>query len=734
MPHIYQLLIYKAHSNQTPIQHTTGQYTQLFQPQIHLLTVVHVEKCTLFVAEKPDAAARIAEALDVSGKPKRRLHKGVPYFEAFREGKLVIVSALGHLYTVAGTKKGPFDYQWVPRYRVERKATRTRVWLQAISELAKDANEFVDACDYDIEGSIIGYCILRYTCGSKENVAKRMKYSTLTAEELKNAYTHVLEGLDFGLVESGLTRHEVDWLYGINLSRTLTAAAKKHSGTYTTLSTGRVQGPTLKFLAERENAIANFKPTPYWTLKAKIKTDNKTYIAEHENKTFENHQTAQAAFEAANQKTANVEEVENKPFRLNAPFPFDLGTLQLEAYRLFKYTPMRTLSIAQKLYVEALISYPRTSSQKLPASIGYEKILQGLTKNHKYFALAGELLSKPKLIPMEGKKQDSAHPAIFPTGNQPRKPLSALEEKVYDLVAHRFLACFAPPALGETSTVHLRIGEERFVLSGRRIEERGWLGFYEPFGEVKETILPLLSVGDVVRVLGVILDEKATLPPARYDAASLLRKMEHENIGTKATRAGIMQTLYDRKYIEGQKMTVTALGAQVTEVLSQYCPSVVSVEFTRELEEEMERVSQGKETKQNVIAQAIENLKTALGALEKNEAAVGEKLSQTVKTARLEEKIVGACPHCHSGKLMIVYSKKTGKRFVGCTNYFLGTCTATFALPQKGFLKPSGKQCQKCGCPTVLVWLAPRRVWELCLNEACPRRRKRKTTAPKEET
>jgi DNA topoisomerase-1 len=201
-----------------------------------------VEKCTLIIAEKPDAAARIAEALDVFGKPKRSLHKGVPYFEAFREGKLVIVSALGHLYTVAGTKKGPFDYQWVPLHKAERKASRTRVWLQAISELSKEADTFVDACDYDIEGSIIGYCILKYACSSKENVAKRMKYSTLTVEELKNAYAHVLERLDFGLVESGLTRHEVDWLYGINLSRALTTAAKKYSGTYTTLSTGRVTG------------------------------------------------------------------------------------------------------------------------------------------------------------------------------------------------------------------------------------------------------------------------------------------------------------------------------------------------------------------------------------------------------------------------------------------------------------------------------------------------------------
>ena len=139
-----------------------------------------------------------------------------------------------------------FDYQWVPRYQAERKASRIRVWLKIIAQLAKDAEWFVDACDFDIEGSIIGYTILKYACGSKEAAAKRMKYSTLTKEELQESYTHLQSNLDFALVEAGLTRHEVDWLYGINLSRALTQAAQNSSGQYATLSTGRVQGPTLR--------------------------------------------------------------------------------------------------------------------------------------------------------------------------------------------------------------------------------------------------------------------------------------------------------------------------------------------------------------------------------------------------------------------------------------------------------------------------------------------------------
>jgi DNA topoisomerase-1 len=685
-----------------------------------------VEKCTFVIAEKPDAAKRIAQALDQTGNPKRLSLRGVPYFEACRDSRRVrVVSALGHLYTVAGTKKrvahqeAVFDYEWVPRYKAEPKASGTRIWLQALTELAVDAEEFVDACDFDIEGSIIGYCILKYACGDKEFEAKRMKYSTLTGEELQNSFANLLPQLEFGLIEAGLTRHEVDWLYGINLSRALTAAAKKHSKTYSVLSTGRVQGPTLKFLAERENSIRTFVPKKYWVLKAKVKIGEKTYTAEHENKTFDSQAEAENAKAASNQKMGTVEAADIQIFQLAPPFPFDLGALQLEAYRLFKYTPMRTLAIAQKLYLDALISYPRTSSQKLPASIGYEKILHNLAKNRQYLRLAGELLAMPKLVPNEGKKQDPAHPAIYPTGKMPEKPLVGGERNIYDLVVRRFLACFAEAAYGEMLRTELQIGSEKFVFTCKQVTDRGWLNFYESKAARLDAELPVVAVGDLVKVQAVVLEKKTTLPPPRYDAGSLLRQMEQANIGTKATRAGIMQTLYDRQYVEGEKIVVTTLGLEVTDVLGKYCPSVVSVEFTRQLEEQMELVQQQKEPKQKVISEAVENLKTVLVALRANEEAIGAQLGCRLSEARLEKTIIGPCPNCGEGQLVIQYSKKTKKRFVGCTNYFKGGCKTTFPLPQKGYVKPSGKPCKRCGRATVLVWLGRKRVWDLCLNPSC---------------
>jgi DNA topoisomerase I len=683
-----------------------------------------VEKYTLVITEKPDAANRIAAALDVYGKPKKAFINGVPYYHAYRDGNIVVVPALGHLYTITSKQKGRaypiFDYQWVPRYQAERKASRIRVWLKVIAQLAKDAEGFVDACDFDIEGSIIGYTILKHACGGKEATAKRMKYSTLTKEELQESYAHLLPTLDFALIEAGLTRHEVDWLYGINLSRALTQAAQNSNGQYTTLSTGRVQGPTLRFLEAREKTINCFVPTPYWNLTAKISINDTVFDVEFE-KTLETKAQAQLVKASCKTKEGQIETVDVKAFLQHPPVPFDLGALQSEAYRIFKYTPMRTTSILQHLYLDALISYPRTSSQKLPPSIGYKNILTKLGKATFYAQFTAELLSKTSLKPNEGKKYDRAHPAIYPTGNLPEKPLETAERNIFDLVVKRFLAVFGELAIRQTINIAIGINGNPFHLTAMRTLNEGWLRLYAPYVQLKDTALPPLTEGQKVNVKKVTLNDNFTKPPPRYNPRSLLLKMEKKEIGTKATRAATIQTLYDRKYLTGTtSLFVSTLGFEVIEVLSKYCPTVVSPELTRKLEGEMDQIQQGHQTKQNVLQSATETLKLVTSELKEKEAAIGAQLSQPLQKNRLDERTIGECTKCPDGKLVIVRSKKTGKRFVGCTNYFEGKCNASFPLPQTGTVKSQSSVCKSCGSPMVAVYLKGRRPWRLCLNPKCP--------------
>lgn len=679
---------------------------------------------TLVITEKPDAAARIATALDSEGKPRRILDHGVPYYEATKGKNLVIVPALGHLYTVASEKKGSgypvFEFRWVPLYLAERGAKRTRVWLQTIGKLAKNADAFVDACDYDVEGSIIGYSILKYACGSKEAEAKRMKYSTLTKEEVEWAYVNALPSLDFSLIEAGLARHEVDWLYGVNLSRALTQAAKKHSGRYATLSTGRVQGPTLKFLAVREKTIRSFVPAPYWTITATVHIGNTILPVPHEKKTVETKDEADAIVKACKGKKGKIEKIQTENFLVPPPPPFDLGSLQNEAYRIFRYTPMFTSKVAQRLYLDALISYPRTNSQKLPPTIGYEAILEKLGESREHGKLAHELLSKPELKPKEGKGYDSAHPAIYPTGNLPERILDSAEKNIWSLVVRRFMAVFWDPAVENTVKAFVNISGYKFLLEGKETLDEGWIRFYKPYIHSMHDHLPQMVEGQEVDVDKVASHREFTRPPPRYNPSSLLKRMQKENLGTKATRAGTIQTLYDRKYISEERIAVTDLGFEVINVLQKHCPTVLSSTMTAGLEEKMSEIQEKKETRANVVNQTIETLKTVTEKLKQKETVIGEQLSRVLTKAEQEEKTIGACPTCKTGKLIIIHSRKSGKRFVGCTNYFTGTCKTAFPLPQKGVVKPLRVSCRGCGSPVVQVWTRGKQSWKLCLNPICP--------------
>ncbi len=687
-----------------------------------------MSKHVLIITEKPDAALRIASALDEKENPQRLYDNSVPYYVARRGREIVVVPALGHLYTITGEQKGRsypvFTFKWVPRYVAERKATRIRSWLQTITKLAKEAEIFIDACDYDVEGCIIGYCILKYACGNKEQMSKRMKYSTLTKQELEKSYAEPLPHLDFGLIEAGRTRHEVDWLYGINLSRALTNATKNWSGRYATISTGRVQGPTLKFLVTREEDIKTFVPTPYWQIKAKVEINGQLFEAKYEKQRVETRKEAEAIVDACKNKKGQIEEVEVREFIQPPPFPFDLGTLQNEAYNLFKYTPRRTLSIAQQLYLNALISYPRTDSQKLPSTIGYKMILKNLSKAEEYKRLTSELLAQQTLRPNEGKKDDPAHPAIYPTGNLPEKGLETSERKIWDLVARRFMSVFGESAVKQSMKVCLAVDGHHFYLDGRRILTEGWMHYYEPYVRFEEVILPPIKEGQPVNIKRIVLESLLTEPPSRYNPSSLLREMEETGIGTKATRADTIQTLYDRGYVKDERMIVTGLGFEVSGILERYCPTIISTTLTRELETKMNRIQENNEKREEVLTEVVEILKPILERLKKEEKTIGEQLGSALEKAKLEERTIDTCPVCKTGKLIVTYSRKTGKRFVGCTNYFKGLCKTSFPLPQKGTLRLDGKKCPKCSWPTIEVRMK-RRPWILCFNPECPSNRGR---------
>jgi DNA topoisomerase-1 len=202
--------------------------------------------------------------------------------------------------------------------------------------------------------------------------------------------------------------------------------------------------------------------------------------------------------------------------------------------------------------------------------------------------------------------------------------------------------------------------------------------------------------------------------------------MEQEGIGTKATRADTIDTLYKRRYVAEERMQVTDLGFDVTEVLHQHASPVISVKLTRELEEKMERIQANVEKRENVLNEAIERLRPVLAEMKQQEKTIGEALNEAIRKASLQERIIGSCPNCQTGKLMIIFSRRTGKRFIGCTNYFEKTCRTSFPLPQRGIVKPMRRTCSACGWPLLFVREAGRRPWNLCFNPTCPKKEERR--------
>ncbi|HEX2557012.1 MAG TPA: DNA topoisomerase, partial [Nitrososphaera sp.] len=336
---------------------------------------------TLVVCEKPDAARRIAQAL---GSPAETRPGGISVFDVTSGNHhYKVCTALGHLYGLADATKNRsvypvLDLEWAPVTENPRAARAIKV----ISDLAKNASGFVHACDYDQEGEVIGHSILQYACNGKYGQALRAKFSTLTDDEIKESFANLARP-NGGLAEAGRSRHMLDFIYGVNLSRAL-AKSFKTTNRYRNLSIGRVQGPTLAFAVDRELEIRLHVPDPYWTIAGRFAKGDQLFDARYEKLKVETLAEAKSIVSACTGKDGAVSNVSSKKVVLRPPTPFNIGDLQREAYRLFKVSPGYTLSIAEKLYLRALISYPRTSSQKLPQSIGYGKIISGLSRIGSY--------------------------------------------------------------------------------------------------------------------------------------------------------------------------------------------------------------------------------------------------------------------------------------------------------------------------------------------------------------
>ncbi len=710
----------KNKSNKKNLKTTTTKYTA---PKISL----NQKGYELIITEKPQAALKISNAL---GKTIQKNLNKVPYYEVNRNGKEIIVGcAVGHLFTLKQNSSAQqipsFDISWTPNY-LARKKDFTKKYYDTILKLIKNAGSLTIATDYDAEGEVIGMNIMKYLCNQQD--ASRMKFSTLTKDELEKSYENKFPHINWGQAIAGETRHYLDWFYGINLSRALMEAIKT-TGKFRIMSIGRVQGPALNMIVQKEKEIQAFKPETYWQVFITIDDRIKGLELKHNKDIFasEEDPRAKKELEKFNNLKGKKAKAETKKTEQKLPplFPFNLTNLQTEAYKFYGITPSRTLQIAQALYLAGLISYPRTSSQKLPASIGYDKILNQLAEEFKVKKLI------TRKTPIEGEKSDPAHPSIYPTGN--KQILSGEEKKIYELIVKRFLSLFCDDAIIDSKIVTAEISGLKFSVKGQTIRKKSWLEIYP--SKLKEDKIP--DINGNVEILDSRTEQKETQPPKRYSPASIISELEKRNLGTKATRSSILETLYNRNYIEGQSIKATPFGISLIESLEKYSPIIIDEKLTHKFENEMEEIEkiysdeENKkmglnkkllEKEQNVINKSKEIIAGITKDFKKNEKKIGEELidaSIKFREQQKRENTLTKCPKCNRGDLAINYSKKNRRFFVACNAY--PDCKNTYSLPQNGVIKKiePAKICEECGYPMLMRLSKGKRPWIFCWNPQC---------------
>ena len=376
-----------------------------------------------------------------------------------------------------------------------------------------------------------------------------------------------------------------------------------------------------------------------------------------------------------------------------------------------------------RLSSEEMIRVHNKVLQLKESGLGYKKIIESLKKNNDYKLLAESLLKQDKLFPNNGKKVDAAHPAIYPTGEIPTKGTDR-ELKLYDLIVKRTLATFAPQAIRETQTITIDVNSELFLASGTITKEKGWHIYYEPYVPYKNDELPVLKNKQELKVQSINLLSKETQAPKRYTPASIIKDLEKKNLGTKATRSAVIDTLYQRYYIQNESIEATDLGFKTIETLEKYCPEIINEKLTKHFEKEMNMIQANKKHEQEILDEAQTILKKIFLKFKENEVNIGNALYEANVITANEQSIVGLCDKCKNN-LRIMYSKKNRQYFVACSNY--PSCKNTFSVPRNALIKPSKNTCKECNYPTVLVIRKGNRPFEYCINKNCKTKEQYKT-------
>ncbi len=723
----------------------------------------------LVITEKNDAAQQIARLLCSVGKPKADKVYNTPVYRFDVDGEeWVTIGLRGHIlapdfptelkfdgnlgwYAVSqegevlpadvpdGLPRPPYESKRKPFLKdgIDIKGWKVPslpylVWapieklpaekeiIRALKNLAKKADSVVIGTDFDREGELIGSDALAMVRDVAPDVpVSRARYSAFTKAEIDHAFANLVE-LDQNLADAGESRQYIDLIWGAALTRYLTMA--KFGGFGNVRSAGRVQTPTLALVVERERERLAFKPEDFWVIGGEARPagagDDEAFKISHANGRFTDREAAETAFShVEGATTGTVTEVVKKSRTQRPPAPFNTTSLQAAA-AAEGISPARTMRIAESLYMDGLISYPRVDNTVYPRSLDLRATVKAIAEVPQYAPACRELLAREKLTATRGKTETTDHPPIYPTAPADPAKLEPAQWKLYNLIARRFLATLSDAAVIEGTKISVDVAGEPFQASGDVLKVPGFRAVY-PFGLKRDEQLPALEQGDAVDVREMQLEAKQTEPPARYSQGRLVQEMEKRGLGTKSTRASIIERLYQVKYFKGQPsgpIEPSQLGMAIIDALHTYAPRITTPDMTSELEEDMTHVAEGRDTQEQVVQHSRALLAGMLDALIEHKDDLGEAISDAVTA----DARVGACPKC--GKdLVMKTSAKTRGSFIGCMGW--PDCDVTYPVPSGVRVSPlegEAAVCPECGAPRIKCQPFRQKAYEVCVNPKCP--------------
>lgn len=550
----------------------------------------------------------------------------------------------------------PQSFQLIPRQVKTDKGykpdTGTVKQLKIIKEVFDQCDKIIVATDAGREGELIFRYIYQYLECRKPFV--RLWISSLTDKAIRDGLQNLKDGTMYdNLFRSAKARSEADWLIGINASQALSIAAGR--GTY---SLGRVQTPTLAMICSRYLENKNFVPQKYWQLKLQTGKDSIEFSALSEEK-FDNQQPAIDKLQIIKDSgQVQVKSVDCKEVNQEPPLLYDLTTLQKEANTKLNFSADKTLSIAQKLYEGKLISYPRTGSRYISQDV-FDEIPERISLLETYDRFTGYAKS------MKGSnlnrrsvddKKVTDHHALIITENKPGS-LQADEQAIYELVAGRMLEAFSEKCVKEVTSISLTSGESIFAVKGTVIKSAGWRAVFNVQEEGEEiTVLPALKEGENLSLSDIELLEKQTKPKPLHTESSLLSAMENagkeledaemkasmkdSGIGTPATRAAIIETLFTRQYIirEKKALVPTEKGLAVYDIIRD--KKIADVEMTGMWENALSKIESGEM-----------NPDTFHKSTEVHASQITSELLGVQLTLSTQQDLT--CPKCGTGRILL---------------------------------------------------------------------------------